>query len=94
LAEVAKRIDRIAHSPTIDLQAAHRKALVARNGQLQHFDPFGRGRQLAITLMGRHGRGKEQDAIQSQLFPAALRQEQVPQVDGVEGSSEQSESHV
>jgi hypothetical protein len=71
----------------------HGKGGVAGNGQLDHLDALAGGRQLMILLVRRHSGRQEPNRIEPTLFPAALGQQQVPEMDRIKRSSEDAESH-
>ena len=61
--EMGQRVGRIVDAAAIRLVAAHGKRLMARDGQLQHFDaPIGAG-QPTVLLVRRHGGRHEPDGV-------------------------------
>lgn len=90
---VSERVDRVADASTVDLEAAYGETRMTGDRQLKHCDPLFRGGEGSILLVRRHGSRKEEHLIKTALFPATLRQEQMPKVHRIEGSAEQSQSH-
>src|SRR5262249_29371071 len=63
------------------------------DGQAEHFDALGERRQLRFRFVRRSGGGYEQDLIEPALFPALLRQDQMAQVNRIEGAAEDTDAH-
>jgi hypothetical protein len=66
---------------------------MAGDGQIEHLDPLFCRREVALLLMGWKRRGQEMDLVQPALLAAALGQEQVSVVYGIETPPKQSQAH-
>ena len=66
---------------------------VAGGGQLQHLGALAERRDGVALLVGRPGRGDEPDLIQAPLLAGLLGQDEVPEVNRVEGAAEDADTH-
>jgi hypothetical protein len=91
--DLLKCVDRVARSGAVLLQFIDAKRGLAGDGQRQHLDTLREGRQLALLLVRRTGRGNEQDLVEAGLLAALLRHDQVPQVDRIKRAAENADTH-
>ncbi|GEM_PF-29839 len=92
-AKIAKRVDRVAHPASLQLEPAHQHAGIPRHRQFDHFRSSLPWRNIGALLMGRNRGRNEPDLVQIALFPGYVRQQQVAVVNRVESASKKSDSH-
>ena len=64
------------------------KMTVSGDGSSHHLHPFQiRGPALSVPLMGRIARGQKQHLVQRKLFVSSFRQDQMADMNGIKGSS-------
>ena len=92
-AEVEQGVDRVTNTAPLHLKPAHRELFMPGDRQVEHLRTHRRRRQFPITLMGRHGRRREQDLIQRALLAATLGQQKMSVMHRVERPAKQSHAH-
>ena len=67
---------------------------MAGHGETRHRVAVDGGRQPARRLVGRHARWDEEDPVEGEALPERLREDQVTDVDRVEGAAEDPETEL
>lgn len=89
-ADVAKSVNRIRRAVALDVDAAHRESRVSRRGDDRHEVPvFALG---DVSLHPRFSRGNEDDLVEIEILLHFTRGNEVPVVDGVEGSTHDTDA--
>src|SRR5262249_11364506 len=86
-------IGRIARPRTVFFQLINPERRLSGDGEVGHLDADRQRGQGALLLVRRTGRRNEPDLVQPGLLPALLREDQVGQVNRVEGAAKYADSH-
>jgi hypothetical protein len=76
----------------VGIDAAQRNIVDVRGCQFAHVEAIGHARQSAVLLVGRVACRHKIDLIQRQLKMGLFGKDQMADVDGVEGSSKDSDA--
>lgn len=80
-------IDAIRNAAAADFLVVDLDAVHSGEGESEHAKAQAGGGRSAGGLEGRLGGGNDDESVQLEFLEGGLRHEQVPQVDGIEGSS-------
>ena len=90
LAIAGDGVDREAGPVAAEFLVVDVEVLLAVDGESDHGQAILGGREGAVHLVRRHGGGDEDRAIHPQRFGHVARDDQMPEVDRVEGAAEDS----
>jgi hypothetical protein len=91
--QLAERVYGIAAPGPLFLQFIDSKSRIAGYRQGEHFDPMRKGSDRPVLFMRRTRSRDEPNLIQLRLLTALFRDNQVREVNRVEGTSENADAH-